>query len=145
MNKQSNIDAYERSLRAVSENKAREFSPLVLAYIGDTVYDLYIRSYLVKNKMGKVTDLHTLASGVVNARAQAAAAQFLVPHFTDREKEIFRAGKNAKSTPPKNTSYEDYSNATGLEAVIGYLFCRGLHERTDMLFGMIIQHFFMED
>ena len=56
--------------------------------------------------------LHKLASGVVNARAQAAAANLLLPRFTDREKEIFRSGRNAKSTPPKNMSRADYELAT---------------------------------
>ncbi|MDD5017208.1 MAG: ribonuclease III domain-containing protein [Eubacteriales bacterium] len=138
-------DTYEISLRAVSENKIREFSPLNLAYIGDTVYDLYIRRYLVKNKMGRVEDLHKQASGVVNARAQAAAAKLLLPFLTEREKEIFRMGKNAKSTPPKNMSVDDYSQATGLEAVVGYLYLRDLTERTDELFRIIINHFFGED
>lgn len=145
MEKTTTANAYDISLCDVSENKIREFSPLALAYIGDTVFDLYIRAYLVKNKMGKVMTLHKLASSVVNARSQATAAKLVLSHFSERENEIFRMGKNAKSTPPKNMSQLDYSLATGLEAVIGYLYCRGLTERIDTLFGIIIQHFFTEE
>ncbi len=125
----------------LDEKTIRELPILSLAYIGDTVYDLYIRGCLVKNNMGKAQDLHTLASGVVNARAQAEAAELLLNMFTEREADIFRMGKNAKSAPPKNMSREDYSKATGLEAVIGYLYLRGNNERTDELFRVIIDHF----
>lgn len=125
----------------VSDNKIREFSALNLAYIGDTVYDLHIRTYIVKNQMGKVAHLHKLASGVVNAKAQAVAAKLLQPQLSERESEIFRYGKNAKSTPPKNMSAQDYSLATGIEAVVGYLHLTGQTERMDELFGVIIAHF----
>jgi ribonuclease-3 family protein len=126
----------------VSDNKIREFGALNLAYIGDTVYDLYIRTYIVKNQMGKVQQLHKLASGVVNAKSQAVAAKLLQPQLTERESEIFRYGKNAKSKPPKNMSIEDYSLATGIEAVVGYLHLTGQTARMDELFGVIITHFF---
>ena len=145
MNNNRQSDAYEISLCPVSENRIREFSPLTLAYIGDTVYDLYIRRYLVKNKMGRVDNLHKQATRVVNARAQAEAAKLLHGGLTERESEIFRYGKNAKSTPPKNMSIDDYTMATGLEALIGYLYLRDMQERTDELFRIIIHHFFMED
>ena len=145
MNNQNIGAMYDASLRAVSDNKIRELSPLALAYIGDTVYDLYIRRYLATNRMGRVENLHNLASSVVNARAQAAAANLLMPEFTDREKEIFRSGRNAKSTPPKNMSRADYELATGLEAVVGFLHLSGMTDRTDVLFRIIIQHFFKEE
>lgn len=145
MKENSAMDTFELSICDIGENAIRELSALELAYIGDTVYDLYIRSYLVINKMGKVSDLHKHASGVVNARAQALAAGLLQPFFTERELEIFRMGKNAKSTPPKNMSHEDYSLATAVEAVIGYLYCRKNNDRLIELFRIIIKHFFMED
>ncbi len=132
-------------LGAVDESVIREMSALNLAYIGDTVYDLYIRSYLVKNKKGRVTDMHKNASGVVNARAQAQAALLLSPSFTERESDIYRLGKNAKSLPPKNMSVEDYTKATGIEAVVGYLFLTGQTGRLEVLFSAIIAHFFGED
>jgi ribonuclease-3 family protein len=139
------ISKYGASLRPLDDNKIRELSPIALAYIGDTVFDLYVRAYLVKNNMGKIEALHKLASGVVNARAQAQAAQLLQPLLTPRELEIFQLGKNAKSTPPKNAGYEDYSLATAAEAVIGYLHLTGQAARTDELFAVIISHFFEGD
>lgn len=145
MKEYEKADTFETSINDVSENKIREYSPLTLAYIGDTVYDLYIRAYLVKNRMGKVQDLHKYASSVVNARAQATAAKLLLSLFTEREHEIFRSGKNSKSAPPKNMSVKDYSYATGLEAVVGYLYCIGEKQRLNDLFRIIIQHFYMEE
>ena len=139
------MDKYGVSLLSLSDNKTRELSPLLLAYIGDTVFDLYVRAYLVKNKMGRVTDLHKLSSSVVSARAQAQAARVLEPQLDEREAEVFRLGKNAKSTPPKNASREDYTLATGLEAVMGYLYLIGNKQRTDQLFEMIIHYFFEGD
>lgn len=129
----------------LDENAIRELSPLNLAYIGDTVYDLYIRGYLVKNKRSRVNELHKNASAVVNARVQAQAALMLETELNERESDIFRLGKNAKSTPPKNVSYEDYSLATGIEAVIGYLYLTGQTSRTDAFFSKIIAHFMGDD
>lgn len=145
MIKHDDLNAYDISRNPVSENRVREFPTLSLAYIGDTVYDLYIRSYLVKNRMGKVMDLHRKASAIVNARAQAKAALLVKSELSEREMEIFRMGKNVKSTPPKNMSQEDYSLATAIETVMGYLYCRGFYDRLDTLFEIIITHSFMED
>ncbi len=132
---------YDISLNPLSENRLRELPVLNLAYIGDTVYDLYIRGCLVKNNMGTVEALHSLASGIVNARSQAEAAVMLKDKFTESEADVFRRGKNAKSAPTKNMSREDYSQATGLEAVIGYLYLKGDSERLEGLFRIIIEHF----
>ena len=137
-----NTSKFGASLRPLEDNKIRELSPIALAYIGDTVFDLYVRAYLVKNNMGKIEALHKQASGVVNARAQAKAALLLKPLLTERESEVFQFGKNAKSTPPKHASYEDYSLATAAEAVIGYLYLTGQTARTDELFAVIISFFF---
>lgn len=133
---------YGASLRPLDDARIRELSPIALAYIGDTVFDLYVRAYLVKNNMGRIKALHKYASGVVNARAQARAALLLKPCFTGREAEVFQLGKNAKSAPPKNASHEDYSLATGLEAVVGYLHLTGQTVRLDELFGVVISYFF---
>ncbi len=141
MEKHNKTGAYEISLCALNNNRIRELPTLNLAYIGDTVYDLYIRSYLVKNNMGGVEALHRLASGIVNAKSQAQAAQLLKPLFTKREGEVFNAGKNSKSAPPKNMSREDYSQATGLEAVIGYLYLAGENVRLNEFFKIITDKF----
>jgi ribonuclease-3 family protein len=140
-----NTDDKVTLLSAIDDSAIREMSALNLAYIGDTVYDLYIRSYLVKNKKGRVTDMHKRASSVVNARAQAQAALLLSPSLNERESDIFRLGKNAKSQPPRNMSFEDYSLATALETVIGYLSLTGQTQRLDELFSVIIAHFLEEE
>jgi len=140
-----NTQKYGASLRPLDDAHIRELSPIALAYIGDTVYDLYVRAYLVKNNMGRIDALHKYASSVVNAHAQAQAALLLRPGLTERQSEIFQLGKNAKSTPPKNASYEDYSLATALEAVTGYLYLTGQKERLDELFGVVITHFLEGD
>ncbi len=136
------MDKYGVSLRALDEIKIRELSPLLLAYMGDTVFDMYVRAYLVKNKMGRINKLHTLSCEVVNAKAQAQAAMLLLPMLTEREKEIFALGRNSKSTPPKNACPKEYSLATAIEAVMGYLFLTANTARTDELFAVIIAHFF---
>jgi ribonuclease-3 family protein len=125
----------------LDENKIRELSPVALAYVGDTVYDLYVRRFLVSRRAGRIEAMHRAASGVVNARSQAQAARMLEGELTEREAEIYRAGCNAKSTPPKNMSREDYSLATGIEAVIGYLCLTGQETRIEALMTAVIDHF----
>lgn len=125
----------------LDENKIRELSPVTLAYIGDTVYDLYVRRFLVSRRAGRIEAMHKAASGIVNARAQAQAARMLESSLTEREAEIYRAGCNAKSTPPKNMSRGDYSLATGLEAVLGYLYLTGREARAEALLSAVIDHF----
>lgn len=141
MGNSNGTDFFDISLKPLSESRLRELPVLNLAYIGDTVFDLYIRGCLVKNNMGRVEQLHSLASGIVNARSQAEAAMLLKDGFTESEADVFRRGKNAKSAPTKNMSREDYSLATGLEAVIGYLYLKGDNERLNELFQIITKHF----
>ena len=124
-------------LSGISETEARFKNPLVLAYIGDTVYDLYIRCTLVKNSGAGINELHKRACTMVNARAQARAAEKLAPLFTEEEADIFRRGRNSKSGIPKNMPPADYHAATGLEAVIGYLYLTGRGNRIEELFEVI--------
>ncbi len=115
---------------AVSQEKAAQMPPLVLAYIGDSVYDMYVRTQLVLNHAGGAGMLHSMSTGIVNARAQAALARQVEDGLTDREKDVFRRGRNAKSaTTPKNMSVADYRYATAIEAVVGYLYLTGQDER----------------
>lgn len=98
-------------------------SPLVLAYIGDTVYETYIREYLItKNINKKVNDLHKSAVKYVKAKAQATIMHEIEEQLTEEELRIFKRGRNQKShTSPKNADIIDYKHATGFEALIGYL------------------------
>lgn len=104
--------------------------PLVLAYIGDGVYDLYIRQYLVSLGNLKPHQLHRKAAGYVSATAQASILHKLLPMLTPEETDIVKRGRNAKSgTQPKNTDIVQYRQSTGFEVLIGYLFLQGNNER----------------
>lgn len=99
-------------------------SPLVLAYLGDTVYESYIREYLItKNPNNKVNALHKTAIKYVNANAQSKVIHRIEAELNEDELRIFKRGRNQKSnTAPKNMDIVDYKHATGFEALIGYLY-----------------------
>ena len=103
----------------------REYSPLVLAYIGDDVYDLIVRTVLVKNRNMQVNKLHRQASKQVKASAQAEVVDKIMPLLTQEEVQIYKRGRNAHSyTKAKNATTLDYRKATGLEALMGYLYLK---------------------
>ena len=106
-------------------------SPLVLAYLGDTVYETYIREYLIRqNTQRKVTDLHKLAIKYVKAKAQATIIHEIEIELTEEESKIYKRGRNQKSnTSPKNADIIDYKHATGFEALVGYLYLNNEIER----------------
>ena len=105
---------------------ARQLSPLTLAYIGDTVYDLIVRTVLIHEQERTPHALHKLATKQVCAAGQAAAYVRIAPLLTEEEAATFRRGRNAHSgTQPKNASSADYHTATGLEALVGYLYLKG--------------------
>ncbi len=108
----------------------RGANPLALAYVGDTIHDLFIRTYLISNTDCSVHMLHTKAIKFVRCREQAEMALRLMPELTEKESAVFRRGRNAKSgTVPKNADVSDYHNATGFEAVLGYLYLNGENDR----------------
>ncbi len=107
-----------------------QLGPLVLAYIGDTVYDLYVRTKLVTSTGLTAHGLHLAAAKRVCAKAQAEAYRRAEDILTEEETAIFRRGRNSHiGTVPKNASIADYRSATGLEAVIGWLYLSGKDER----------------
>ena len=105
---------------------------LELAYLGDTVYDLYVRSYLVQNG-GRVGKMHRQAIKLVCAHAQAEALVRIQDDLTEEEAGVVRRARNVHQSPPKNADPADYQKATGLEALIGYLYVTGQTERMDKL------------
>lgn len=108
----------------------RTYSPLTLAYIGDAIYDLLIRTLLVEKGNTQVNKLHKRASGLVKAEKQSQMIEILEPHFTKEEEQVYKRGRNAKSfTSAKNASIADYRRATGFEAVMGYLYLTGKYHR----------------
>lgn len=110
-------------------------SPLVLAYIGDTIYESYIREYLIrKNINKKVNELHKTAVKYVKAKAQATIMHELENELTEEELRIYKRGRNQKShTSPKNADIIDYKYATGFEALVGYLHLGNEKERLDYI------------
>lgn len=108
----------------------RTYSPLALAYIGDAIYDLIVRTMLVGKGNAPVNSLHRRASSLVKAEAQKESMLHIEPLLTEEERSVYRRGRNAKSyTTAKNASVADYRVATGFEAVMGYLYLTGQTER----------------
>ena len=112
------------------EQDIRSYSPLTLAYIGDAIYDLYIRTIIVKRGNTQPNKLHKKASALVKAETQADMVTALEQHFTPEETAVFKRGRNAKSyTTAKNATTGEYRRATGFEAVIGYLYLTKQYNR----------------
>ena len=108
----------------------RAYSPLTLAYIGDAVYDLIIRTVVVERANRAASALHKKTSGFVKAKTQSDMVEALIPYLTEEELEIYKRGRNAKShTMAKNASVSDYRRATGFEALVGYLYLSGNFDR----------------
>lgn len=114
---------------------------LKLAYIGDAVYESYVRTYIMHNYRSKVSDLNKKGVSFVKASAQAQIVDFLKPHLTDAEWAVVTRGRNSKvSTPAKNANIKDYKMATGFEALIGLLHLKGDKDRLEELIIMGINH-----
>ena len=109
---------------------AGNYSPLALAYIGDAVYSLIIRSVVMADGNASVDKLHKETSRLVCAGAQAKLYEVLPPRLTEKEMDIMRRGRNAKSaTMAKNATAGEYRKATGVEALAGYLYLTGEMQR----------------
>ena len=117
----------ERLLGGIDKNQDPGLvSPLLLAFIGDSVYDICIRTALVKQGNRQVQKVHARATDFVSARAQSEAIKRLKSVLTEEEVNVFKRGRNAKfHTKAKNASTVEYKAATGFEAVFGYLFLKG--------------------
>lgn len=112
---------------------------LSLAFIGDSVYDLMIRSYVLSKGDAKAEQLHRAAVKYANAEFQARAAEKLLPMLNEEEEAVYRRGRNAHSAhTPKNKSEADYHKATGFEALMGYLYLCGNTARLNELFDNIL-------
>jgi len=124
-----------KTVFSCKEQDVRAYSPLTLAYIGDAIYDLVIRTVVVERANRSANDLHKKTVRYVKAEAQAAMIQALVPELTGDEEAVYKRGRNAKSyTAAKNASLSDYRKATGFEALMGFLYLTG---QTDRLLYLI--------
>ncbi len=117
------IDSYIREQFHMGEVDVRSYSPLTLAYIGDGIFDLVIRSVVVGKGNARAGDLHHRTSRIVKAHTQAMMIEALKPELSGEEADVYRRGRNAKSqTMAKNATMLDYRRATGFEALMGYLY-----------------------
>ena len=132
-------DSLVKSGINIGKQDMRSYSPLTLAYIGDGVYALVIRSMVISNGNAPVNKLHKKSSELVKAGTQAKMAQYYIDHniLSEEELRIFKRGRNAQSyTKAKNASMADYRIATGFEALMGYLYLSGQSERMMELIGV---------
>ena len=112
----------------------RVYSPLVLAYVGDAVYELYVRSMLAHNAKSSVHKLHMEATDHVRCDSQADVIHGIYDELSEPERNVVRRGRNAHSGyVPKNADVSDYRYATGFEALLGYLFMRGEFDRLNYI------------
>nr|WP_296006787.1 ribonuclease III domain-containing protein [uncultured Blautia sp.] len=122
--------AYLKETFELEYQDIRTYSPLTLAYIGDAIYELVIRTILVEKGNTQVNKLHKRASRLVKASAQSAMIEKLKPYLTEEEMSVFKRGRNAKAaTMAKNATMSDYRRATGFEALMGYLYLTEQWER----------------
>ncbi len=115
--------------------KAESYSPLALAYIGDAVFELFVRSKLLEKGNLQVNKLNKMATNVVKAESQAKMYHKILDGLSEEELGVIKRGRNAKTnTSAKNASMNDYKHATGVEALFGYLYLKGEDRRLMELF-----------
>lgn len=126
---------YFKKTLGISSVNAQNYSPLALAYIGDSIFDVMIRTMEVSRVNMQASKYHKQVSKIVCAPAQAKMIHAIEDKLTEEEHDIYKRGRNAKSyTKAKNASTVDYRNATGFEALLGYLYLKEEFERmTDIV------------
>ena len=122
--------SYMNELFQMEEVDIREYSPLTLAYIGDFVYDLVIKSLVINAGNNQVNKLHQETSRLVQASTQSLMMRTMQEYLSEEEHAVYKRGRNAKSvSPAKNQSITDYRRATGFEALLGYLYLKKDYKR----------------
>lgn len=111
------------------EGSPKQLHPLVLAYIGDAFFALYIRTRLLAYEQAKVRVIHSFSAKMVSAVTQATALRELEPDLNEAELHVVRRGRNAKSTVPKSATVAEYRSSTGFEALLGYLYLSADYDR----------------
>ncbi len=123
----------------MEEQALRQCSPLALAHMGDSVYELMTRGYLTSSGLVTSRNLHRETIRLVCAGAQAAGAHVIQPMLTEEEDAIFRHGRNAKpKTIPKSSSPMEYALATAVESLFGWLYLRQRYDRLNELFAALL-------
>ena len=119
--------------------KPNQYGALSLAYIGDCIYEIYVRSYLINRADQKVNALHKQATKYVCAKAQAEFYHKIEGILTEEEQAAFHRGRNTKSHPPKNAVLSDYRIATGVETLIGHLYLKNDITRISQLMSYLFK------
>jgi ribonuclease-3 family protein len=124
-----------------NSQEARQLNPLVLAFIGDAIYEVFIRAYLVdKNREMSVHKLHVEAISFVKAHSQSEFMKAMEDMLTEEELAIYKRGRNSKSgTIPKNADLREYKVATGFEALLGFLYITEQVDRLNCLLSKIVE------
>ena len=118
----------------MNETKANNLNPIVLAFVGDAVYTLFVREKLTFSSDYKTGELNKLATKEVKATAQAEFINDVIPLLTDKELSVYKRGRNAKKpTKAKNASVTEYNASTGFEALLGYLYLIGDYDRLNFI------------
>ena len=129
-NSSINFNSYIRQAFNLPDTDIKTYSPLTLAFIGDSVFDLIVRTYVVGSGNAPVNKLHHRCSKLVQAGAQAQLYHLVKDKLSEEEMAVFKRGRNAKSfTTAKNAGLLEYKTATGMEALIGYLYLTGRIDR----------------
>lgn len=119
----------------------RQLSSLSLAFVGDSVYEMFVRTKILSSGSRPARELHKIAVGYVKAKAQATAILSILEHLTEEETEIYKRGRNTHiHTVPKNADMNDYRQATGLEALVGFLYLSGQKERLTEILELAFSH-----
>ena len=123
----------------LSEREANAYSPLSLAFLGDSVYDTLVREYLLRKANMPVAKLHSAKIKLVCAEFQSAGYDKIAEHLSEQELSVLKRGRNATgNTVPKHAEAVQYRRATAIESLFGYLYLIGENERIRELFGIII-------
>jgi len=129
----------EMKIKQALSKKPIEMNALTLAYMGDAIYETYIRRYVVANG-GKPNILHRRAINFVSAKAQSSILHELMPYLSEKEEQIVKRGRNAKShTSPKNADVIQYRHSTAFEALLGFLYLENKMERLEEIIEMAIK------
>lgn len=124
----------------LSEIDIKMLNPLVWAYIGDSVYEMYVRSFIISETKKTSFDLHKKSIKYVKAGAQSAHLELILPFLTEEESDVVRRGRNSKANHlPKNANVIDYRRATAFEALIGYLYLLKRYERLDEIIKIVLK------
>ena len=124
----------------LEEQDLRTYSPLTLAYIGDAIFELVVRTVLVERKNTQPEKLHKAATKIVKAETQALMIEAIKEELTEEELAVYKRGRNAKAvTRAKNATMSEYRRATGFEALMGYLYLKGDMERMVKLIHMGVE------